>query len=457
MTVEVEALKSLLGGADQVKTGPSAIDEHGRDMTYHPLAEPEAVVFPQSTEDVAEVVKWAVGTATPIVPYGVGSSLEGHILPVEGGISVDFAEMNQVIDIRPDDFMVKVQPGVTRHQLNQSLKRYGLFFPVDPGADASLGGMAATNASGTNTVCYGGMRQNTLALKVVMADGRVIDVGSEALKTSAGYDLKDLIIGSEGTLGVITELTLKLTGIPEVTKAGKAVFSSVRDAGAAAENILKAGLPVSRMELVDEYTVAAVNEHSQTDYPEAPSLFLEFAGGEQAVNEQIDFAQDIMQSENLVSMQFEADEQARNELWRARHEAALAVVGLTPGKMLTSTDVAVPISELTEAIVTTRQLLDQHHYTQAALFGHVGDGNFHVVIGVDRDNLDEVAAYKEVNHQIVDYALSKGGTSTGEHGVGIGKREYLLKEHGQGVDVMKTIKQALDPKHLLNPGKIFLD
>lgn len=451
----LEDLRSIIKDDTRATTNETVIENHSKDLTYHQPSRPDFVVFPKTREEVQEVVIYAHDHQLPVVPFGVGSSLEGHAIPIKGGISLDFTEMNEIVDIRPDDFIVKVQPGVTRRQLNKFLKRHGLFFPVDPGADASIGGMSATNASGTNTVKYGAMRQNVLGLEAVLADGKVIRTGGMSFKTSAGYDLKDLFVGSEGTLGVFTEITLKLTGIPEVIQAGKAIFKTLEDAGTAAETILKAGIPVARMELVDEQTIEAVNHYSQTDYTVAPSLFLEFDGSKQAVEEDSRFAKELVDTAGCVSFQFESDEKARNQLWHARHEAATSVVNSVPGKRMTSTDVCVPISELSKAISETRRLVDTYHFQAAAVLGHVGDGNFHVVIGVNPDDVDEVAAYKDLNRKVVTYALGKGGTCSGEHGIGLGKKEYLRMEHGYAVDVMKLIKQALDPNNLLNPGKIF--
>ncbi|TCP31277.1 D-lactate dehydrogenase (cytochrome) [Scopulibacillus darangshiensis] len=448
-------LRSIIKDDTRVTANETVINNHGQDLTYHQPSNPDLVVFPKTMEEVQQVVVYAHKNNIPVVPYGAGSSLEGHAIPIKGGISLDFTEMNKIVEVRPDDFIVKVEPGVTRRQLNKHLKRYGLFFPVDPGADASMGGMAATNASGTNTVKYGAMRQNVLGLEVVLADGKIIRTGGMSFKTSAGYDLKDLFVGSEGTLGVFTEITLKLTGIPEVIQAGKAVFKTVEEASQAAENILKAGIRVARMELVDEKTIEAVNKFSDTDYIESPSLFLEFDGSKAAVEEDIRFTKEIIDEAGCVTFQFETDEKARNLLWHARHEAALSVVNLVPGKRLTSSDVCVPISELSQAISDTRRLVDTYHFQAAAVFGHVGDGNFHVLIGIDPNDAEEVAAYKDLNRKIVAYALERGGTCTGEHGIGMGKREFLRMEHGAAVDVMGSIKRALDPENILNPGKIF--
>ncbi|WEG11987.1 FAD-linked oxidase C-terminal domain-containing protein [Pullulanibacillus sp. KACC 23026] len=451
----LDELKQLIKDQDRVSTNETVRYNHGRDLTYHPASEPEVVVFPVNVEEVQQVVKIANTYNVAITPYGVGSSLEGHTIPVEGGITLDMSRMNQIKEIREDDFIVIVEPGVTRRQLGKALKKYGLFFPVDPGADATIGGMTATNASGTNTVGYGGMHQHVLGLEVVLASGKVITPGGLSFKSSSGYALKDLFIGSEGTLGIITEISLRVHGIPEVVQAGKALFSDVASAGRAAELLLRAGVEVKRIELVDEQTIVAVNRFSQTSYEEVPSLFIELDGAEQAVNEQVELIKQLFQDENCLSVTFERDEKKRQEMWHARHEAAMSVIGLTPGKQLTSTDVCVPISELTKAIIETRKILDRYPIV-SALFGHVGDGNFHVVVAVDRDSQEEVAQYKKLNGEIIAYALSVGGTCTGEHGIGMGKKDYFYKEHDEEtIQTMKLIKQALDPLNRLNPGKIF--
>jgi D-lactate dehydrogenase (cytochrome) len=453
----VDELRTAIEEADRVSVNETVLENHGKDLTYHKTSQPDVVVFPKTTEEVQAVIQVAHAYNMPVIPFGVGSSLEGHTIPVQGGISLDLSLMNRIKEIRAEDFIVIVEPGVTRRQLGKALKQYGLFFPVDPGADASIGGMTATNASGTNTVGYGGMHQHVLGMEVVLASGEVIRPGGLSFKSSSGYSLKDLFIGSEGTLGVITEIILRVNGIPEVIKAGKAVFPDLESAGRAAELLLRAGVDVKRIELVDEQTIVAVNKFSETNYTEAPSLFIELDGPSQAVKEQSEIIQGLLEDENCLSLTFEEDEKGRQQLWHARHEAAMSVVGLTPGKQLTSTDVCVPISELSKAIIETRRLLDGYPVT-AALFGHVGDGNFHVCMGVDRESPEEVAQYKKINSEIVAYALSKGGTCTGEHGVGLGKIDFFYREHDPAtIQTMKTIKAALDPHNRLNPGKIFKD
>ncbi len=452
-----EALTQVILDPGRVTQNETVLFNHARDLTYHKEGHPDVVVFPKTVEEVQAVVKVANTFNVPVVPYGAASSLEGHTIPVQGGIMLDLTEMKQILEIRENDFIVVVEPGVTRRQLAKALKKYGLFFPVDPGADATIGGMTATNASGTNTVGYGGMHQHVLGLQVVLASGEVIEPGGLSFKSSSGYSIKDLLIGSEGTLGVITKVILRVHGIPEVIQAGKATFPDLESAGRAAELLLHAGVEVKRLELVDAQTIVAVNRFSHTNYEECPSLFIELDGPPESVKEQVSIIDSLLEDEQCLSVAFEVDEQGRQELWHARHEAAMSVVGLTPGKQLTSTDVCVPISELSKAIIETRKILDRYPVT-AGLFGHVGDGNFHVVVGVDREQPEEVAQFKKLNYEIVNYALKQGGTCTGEHGIGVGKIDFLYKEHDAGtIAVMKSIKQALDPDGRFNPGKLFRD
>lgn len=431
------------------------LQQHTRERYGKASRLPDVVVYPESTAEVQEVMRYAHAHRIPVVPYGVGSSLEGHIIPVEGGISLDMTLMNRILEVRPQDFLVRVQPGVTRMQLNEHLKPYGLFFPVDPGADATLGGMAATNASGTNAVRYGVMRNQVLGLEVVLADGTRIQTGGMAVKSSAGYNLTGLFVGSEGTLGVITELTLKLYGIPETILAAKAVFADIEAAGRAAVGLIGSGIPVGRVELVDAFTIQAVNAYKGTSYTEAPTLFLEFGGTPQGVEQDVAMVREIAEAEGCLSFEFEADTQGRNQLWEARHQAGVAVRAMRPDKRMMSTDVCVPISDLPGAIRHTRQVVEKYGL-EAAIFGHVGDGNFHAVYVYDPQDPQSMEVAHRVNEEIVHHALEKGGTCTGEHGVGLGKAKYLEKEHGaEAVALMKQIKQLLDPQGILNPGKIF--
>ena len=389
----------------------------------------------------------------PIIPFGLGSSLEGHVIPDNGGITIDFSLMNKVLEVLENDFLVKVQPGVTRTQLNKELKKYGLFFPVDPGADATLGGMVATNASGTTSVKYGVMRDQVRDLEVVLADGTIIHTGNKAAKSSSGLHLNGLFTGSEGTLGCFTELTLKVYGIPEHVTAARASFPSVNDAVEAVVSILQAGIPVARVELVDEISIRQVNLFSDTDYAEKPTLFLEFHGNEAGLKQDIEFMKEIVVEHQCQDIEFEMDNAGRNRLWEARHNLAYAFIHGHPGKKMMVTDVCLPISELAGAVADAREKVHSLEMT-GGIVGHVGDGNFHVLLMIDMDDAAEVAKAELLNEQIVLYALERGGTCTGEHGVGIGKQKYQQQEHGDALLVMERIKNALDPDQLLNPNKL---
>lgn len=362
--------------------------------------------------------------------------------------------MNKILEIREKDFLVKVQPGVTRSQLNKELKKYGLFFSVDPGADATLGGMAATNASGTTAVRYGVMRDQVRDLEVVLADGQVIHTGNLAAKSSSGYHLNGIFVGSEGTLGCFTELTLKVYGIPEHVMAARASFPTINDAVEAVINILQAGIPIARIELVDELSMKQVNHYNETNYREEPTLFLEFHGNEAGLTQDIEFTKEIVFDHKCKEVAFETETAARNKLWDARHNLAYSYVHSYPGKKLMSTDVCVPISELAGAIQNAKETLDKVGLV-GGILGHVGDGNFHVLLMIDPNDKDEVKKADEINESIVLYALKRGGTCTGEHGVGIGKQKYQEEEHGAALLVMEKIKKALDPQNILNPNKVF--
>ncbi|OUM84659.1 MAG: 2-hydroxy-acid oxidase [Bacillus thermozeamaize] len=449
----LQELRRLIPDERRVTVNETILEQHSRDLTYHKPHKPDVVVFPKDKREVQKVLQFANKHRIPVVPYGVGSSLEGHTIPTYGGISLDMTMMNRVLEIRPQDFLVRVEAGVTRNQLNQQLKPHGLFFPIDPGADATLGGMAATNASGTNAVRYGVMRQQVLGLEVVLADGTIITTGGMAVKSSAGYHLTGLFVGSEGTLGVITELTLRLYGIPEAVVAARAVFPDVESAGEAAVGMIASGIAIGKVELVDARTVAAVNAYKGTAYAEAPTLFLEFSGHSQTVRHEVEVAREIAMEHGCRSFEQETDPKARALLWEARHQAGLAIAASAPGKKLMATDVCVPISFLPEAIRHTRQLIDSYGM-EAAIFGHVGDGNYHAAFIMDPNHPDDVKRAEEVNEQVVRFALEKGGTCTGEHGIGLGKIKYLKAEHGDSLAVMKAIKQVLDPGQILNPGKV---
>lgn len=438
---------------EQVSTNETVRTLHGQDESYHTPALPDIVVFPHSTDEVSKILQIANTYEVPVIPFGAGSSLEGHVIPYEGGISIDFNEMNQILEVDQESFIVRVQPGVRRVQLNKELKKYGLFFPVDPGADATLGGMAATNASGTTAVRYGVMRDQVLDLEVVLANGDIIHTGSKARKSSSGLHLNGLFVGSEGILGCITELTLRVYGIPEFEVAGRAVFKSTSEAVQAVTALKRAGIPIGRVEFVDADSIRVVNQYSETNFVEAPTLFLEFQGNEAGLQSDIDFATEILKELDCEDIQFEKDTAARNTLWHARHHLAYAYKHAYPGRKLMTTDVCVPINELASSIQYANSLLKELKII-GGLVGHVGDGNYHATIMIDVANDEEVALAKHFNERIVLDAIQRGGTCTGEHGVGVGKRIYQNTEHQNALQVMRSIKQALDPKGILNPGKL---
>jgi len=448
----LEQLKAALEPS-RVSTNPSVLEQHSKDESYHEPALPDVVVFPKTTEEVKKIVGIANEHRIPVTAFGIGSSLEGHVIPYEGGISVDFSQMNEILEVNPHNFTVRVQPGVTRNQLNEHLKKYGLFFPVDPGADATIGGMTATNASGTTSVKYGVMRDQVRDLEVVLPNGEIIHTGSEVVKSSSGYHLTGLFVGSEGTLGLFTEITLKVHGIPEAILAARATFDSVKQAVQAVVGIISAGIPIARVELVDEASIAQVNKIKQTDYEIAPTLFLELHGNEAGLNEDVKFLEEILANEGVNEIIFEKDALARNRLWEARHYMAYAYIHGNPGKKMMVTDVCLPFDELAEAIVAARKKLDETGLV-GGIVGHVGDGNYHVIIMIDLDDLDEVKRAEHFNEFVVEYALKRGGTCTGEHGVGVGKLKYQKAEHGAAYELMKKIKRALDPHNLFNPGKL---
>ena len=446
-----DRLRELLG--DRVSTSAVVRESHGRDESHHPGFPPDIVVFPETADQVVAVVGLCREHAAPMIPFGVGTSLEGHVAALDGGVSIDLSRMNRVIEVNAADLDVRVEPGVTRKQLNAHLRDTGLFFPIDPGADATIGGMAATRASGTNAVRYGTMRDNVLGLTVVLADGRVIQTGTRARKSSAGYDLTRLFVGSEGTLGVIVEATLRLAGIPEAVSAAVCAFPSVDDAVETCIRIIQSGVPVARIELADEVQIAAINRWSRTELPDRPVLFFEFHGSEASVAEQAGTAEAIADEHGGAGFQWATRQEERNALWQARHDAHYANMGLRPGCRAWPTDVCVPISRLAECIAETRSDIAATDLL-APIVGHVGDGNFHIDFVLDTENEAELAAAGAVNERLIERALAMGGTCTGEHGVGYGKKKYLAAEHGEGVSVMRAIKQALDPDNLMNPGKI---
>ncbi|MBS4218726.1 FAD-binding protein [Bacillus sp. FJAT-49711] len=448
-----ENLRALLE-QHKVSINETILRYHSGDESHHAKIEPDVVVFPESTEDVQKIVTFANEHRVSLVPYGAGSGLEGQAIPIKKGISISFERMASIIEIKPEDLTVTVQPGMTRLKLNEELKKYGLFFPVDPGADASIGGMAATNASGTLAVRYGVMRDQILNMEVVLADGRIIETGSMAKKSSSGYHLNGLFIGSEGTLGIFTKIILKLHGIPENITAARCTFPTIRSCVDAAAAILTAGIPIARIELVDARSIKQVNHFSETDFPEEPSLFLEFHGNQSGNEEDIDFVQTIVKDMGCSSFVFETDSLKRAHLWKARHDLHYAFSHSYPNLSILSTDVCVPISKLPEIVEYTRNQLDTYGLDGGVL-GHVGDGNFHTALLYNPHDPEEIAKSNQFNRDLVSYALSVGGTCTGEHGVGIGKIKFQKEEHGPALDVMVSIKKLFDPNDILNPGKIF--
>ena len=447
----IAELSALLDS--RLSTAQAVREHHGKDLTYHAGAAPDAVAFPNSTEEVAAIVRICARHKVPIVPYGTGTSLEGHIAALHGGVCIDLGGMNAVLDVNGEDMDCRVQAGVTRKALNDYLRDSGLFFPIDPGADASLGGMAATRASGTNAVRYGTMRENVLGLTVVTADGRVIRTGGRARKSSAGYDLTRLFVGSEGTLGVITELQLRLYGIPEAITAAVCSFDSLDGAVNTVIAVIQSGIPVARIELLDEVQMEAINRYSGLDYPVLPTLFFEFHGTEAGAREQAERAGELAQEFGGGDFCWAAQQEDRNRLWQARHDAYHACKAMRPGSEAWATDVCVPISRLADCIVETRRDIDESNLV-APIVGHVGDGNFHLVYLVDPEDRDELKRAEAHNERMVMRALAMGGTCTGEHGIGYGKIDFLQAEQGEAVSLMRSVKTALDPDNIMNPGKI---
>ena len=445
-----ERLLRVVPDERRVANGDSVLEQHAGDLSYHAPHRPDVVVFPESTAEVAAVLELADATGTPVVPFGAGTSLEGHVIPLEGGISLDLTRMQAILALRPADLAATVQPGVTRSQLEQAAGPHGLWFPVDPGADATLGGMAATNASGTTTVRYGGMRAHVLELEVVLAGGQVIRTGSRAVKTSAGYNLTNLFLGSEGTLGVITELTLRLHPIPDEIVVARAAFPSIDAACRAAAAMIGVGVPVTRCELLDALTIAALNAFSGTTFEASPHLFVEFGGT--SIDGDLATTRELALDEGATSFESESDPTARAKMWSARHNALMASLALSPGSKAMTTDVAVPISELPGAIEHARRALEETDL-RGGVVGHVGDGNFHVAFLLDPDDADSIERAERLNARIVEDALERGGTCTGEHGIGFGKLAYLEREHGDLVPLYRGLKTLFDPNGILNPGK----
>lgn len=451
----LDALKSRFG--NRLSLGESTRLQHGRDESVHPPQLPAAVVMAENNNDVTEVLRLCQQYQTPVIPYGVGSSVEGHVLAPQGGISLDLSGMNRILAIHAEDGDATVQAGVTRKQLNDALKGTGLFFPIDPGADATLGGMAATRASGTNAVRYGTMKDNVLATTTILAGGRVMRTGGRARKSSAGYDLTRLLVGSEGTLGVMTELTVRLYPIPEAISAAVCTFPSIEAAVQTVIQTIQLGVPVARIELLDALSLSAINRFSKTTLSEAPTLFFEFHGSPAGVEEQAQIVQAIADELGGANFEWATRPEDRSRLWQARHDAYFACLQLKPGCRCFPTDVCVPISRLAECIAKTSADIAQVSIP-IALFGHVGDGNFHLVVLVDTDNPKEMAEAAWISERVVERAIAMEGTCTGEHGIGLGKRKYLVREHGEtAVAAMRAIKAALDPDNLLNPGKVLPD
>ena len=448
----IESLKQLLG--DRLSTAASMREQHGKDASYHPCVPPDAVAFAQSTEEVSEIVKVCGRHKVPIIPFGTGTGMEGNVVALRGGVCIDISRMNRILQVSVGDLDARVEAGVTHEQLNEQLRDTGLFFSVDPGANASIGGMAATRASGTNSVRYGTMRENVLSLTVVLPDGRAIRTARRARKSAAGYDLTRLFVGSEGTLGVITEVTVRLYGIPAAISSAVCSFPSVEAAVNVVIKTIQAAVPVARIELADAVQMDAIKRYSKLDLPVAPTLWLEFHGTEASVEEQAKMVQMIASEHGGTDFSWTNKPEDRQKLWRARHDAVYANKALRDGAELWPTDVCVPISRLAECITETQKDLAVS-FLPAPIVGHAGDGNFHVSFVLNPSDPREMKEAERLNERVVDRALSLDGTCTGEHGIGCGKIDFLLAEHGEAVSVMRAIKKAIDPDNIMNPGKIF--
>ncbi|HEY1370534.1 MAG TPA: FAD-linked oxidase C-terminal domain-containing protein [Gaiellaceae bacterium] len=453
MRAELDELAAHLVDGGSVILAESELDRHGSDFSIHPPHRPDVVVQPATTREVAAVVGAAARLRIPVVPFGSGTSLEGQVIPVEGGISLDLTRLDRVLAVHAADLSATVQAGVTRRRLDETVREHGLQFPVDPGADATLGGMAATNASGTTTVRYGGMRRHVLALEAVLGDGRVVRTGSRARKSSAGYDLTSLLVGSEGTLAVITELTLRLHPVEETGATVRLEFGDVDAACAAVVELVAGGVAVTRLELLDAWNVAAVNRYSGTSLPESPLLLVDLNGPPASVDADVAAVRDVAADHGATGVVVERGESERRTLWRTRHDAAHAVMATAPGKKPRSTDVCVPVSELPAAVAEARRAVDALGI-DAGVSGHVADGNFHVAFMVDPGDPEELERARRLDEALVDDALARGGTCSGEHGIGIGKRAYLAREHPDLVPLYAGLKQVFDPHRILNPGKV---
>ena len=447
----IESLHQLLG--DRLSTAVPMREKHGKDASYHPCVPPDAVAFAQSTEEVSEIVKICARQKVPLIPFGSGTGVEGNVVALRGGVSLDLSQMNRILQVSTGDLDATVQAGVTHQQLNEHLRGSGLFFSVDPGANATIGGMAATRASGTNSVRYGTMRENVLSLEVVLPDGRAIRTARRARKSAAGYDLTRLFVGSEGTLGVITEVTVRLYGVPAAISSAVCSFPSLEAAVNVVIKTIQAGVPVARIELADPVQMDAINKYSKLELPVAPTLWLEFHGTEQSVVEQAKMVQTIASEHGGAHFAWTTKPEDREKLWRARHDVVYAVKALREGGQLWTTDVCVPISRLAECITETQKDLAAS-FLPAPIVGHAGDGNFHVGFVLNPSDPREMAEAERLNERVVHRALSLDGTCTGEHGIGCGKIDFLIAEHGDAMSVMHAIKKALDPDNIMNPGKI---
>ena len=448
----LNALKKEFG--QQFSNSKSVREQHTDTTTIHKSKLPDGVVFAENEDDVKRTIEVCNKYKCPIIPFGVGSSLEGHVNALYGGVSIDLNNMNKILNVSPEDSFAIVQPGVTREQLNTYLRDTGLFFPIDPGANASLGGMSATNASGTNAVRYGTMKDNVISLKVVMPNGEIVKTANKAKKSAAGYDLTRLIVGSEGTLGIITEITLKLYGIPEVIAGGRVTFPSIKDATEAVIMVIQTGIPVARIELLDEEQVKACNAYSKLDLPEEPLLLLEFHGSEVSVKEQSELFSEIATDFGGNNFEWTSNNEQRNKLWKARHDAYYATKSSKPESEYIATDVCVPISRLSECILETQKDLKKYSL-YGHIVGHVGDGNFHVQLMVNPKDKKEINVLNTFLDRLSSRAINMDGTCTGEHGIGQGKKQYLIDELGSSVNFMKRIKSTLDPNNIMNPGKVF--
>ena len=439
---------------EHISTADTVLEQHGRDEGYLPSIPPDAVVYVESNEEISEIIRICKSHRKPVIPYGTGTSLEGHLSALHGGISIDLSRMNRILKVNQSDLDCRVQAGVTRKQLNQQLRHNGLFFPIDPGADASLGGMAATRASGTNAVRYGTMRENVLGLTIVTAEGRILKTGGRARKSSSGYDLTRLFVGSEGTLGVIAEVQLRLQGIPESISSAVCSFETMEGAVNTVIPVIQMGIPVARIELLDEVQMDATNRYAGLDYPVLPTLFFEFHGTREWVREQAEITGELARENGGSLFRWATKEEERQKLWEARHNALYAALALKPGCRGWATDVCVPISELAECLLETRADINESGLP-IPIVGHVGDGNFHLLFLIDQENFgDEMKVYESINDRLIERALKLGGTCTGEHGIGYGKIKYMHREHGESIELMRQIKQALDPENLMNPGKM---